>query len=665
MNNLILFNQQFPNSKYRKIHKEVVLPKEFTKEEYANYQRSKAPISTEIFSFEDIKDYDGRVGWIVPEEYVVVDIDNKIDADKIFKLLVGEHIKFTCFITNKGGHFVFKNPDQVKTTAGQINALGIKLDIRSMGTGYIILPHNDSMRAWLPKYLTNDVDDIPKFLYPLKYLNKNNIPDFVTMGEGDGRNNALFTHFKNLQDYANEIELEDKVESIKLINKYLFEKSIPAKELDDTVLRPESIDKPVQQKQTFKITLEQMARKILDSKIMITVNRITYLYNGVYYKKISDSDLELMIHTEYDASLEERHRKELINFLKLKTTKEPDEINNDWHTIVCKNGILDIRDLKLYPHSSSHLSTVYIDHNIKLDAPDGLYSKVMDDFLNHISNGIPEKRTMVLEMIGSCFLQKNVFNKFFLFVGDGSTGKSTLLEIITNLVGEKNTEHLSLSDLDESYKPAELFGKLVNVGDDISFKRIKDASTLKNLVTGNYVNVRQIYGKPFAFKNFAKLIYTANQMPSFSDKTTGLYRRLLIIEMNTPIKNPDVFFMQNLTPEDYEYLFYKSVVAVNAALKRGTGITTYSQLNEDLEEFKQSQSSVIEFLNDELIVAQDLHGVPTKDAYLQYCAWAREAGYQPLLKKHFIDDITSFYPLDKKATTFNGDMQKWRFMLKE
>ncbi len=51
----------------------------------------------------------------------------------------------------------------------------------------------------------------------------------------------------------------------------------------------------------------------------------------------------------------------------------------------------------------------------------------------------------------------------FVLTGDGSNGKSSYLKIINKLVGRENTASLDLKELDQRFKTAEFFGKLVNM----------------------------------------------------------------------------------------------------------------------------------------------------------------------------------------------------------
>ena len=175
---LLEFNEQFPNSKYREIHAQYTGPMD-TPENKEKYQKSKAPINTKIVSFDEIKDTKNRIGWIVPKEYIVIDIDNKVNARIIFDILQAQKIKFSYMMGRKGGHFIFKNNRGIKSiSAGQSSSIGIIVDVRCNEKGYIVLPENDTDRKW--GKISSDIDDVPFFLTPLKDLKIQS--EFVGMG---------------------------------------------------------------------------------------------------------------------------------------------------------------------------------------------------------------------------------------------------------------------------------------------------------------------------------------------------------------------------------------------------------------------------------------------------------------------------------------------------
>lgn len=649
---LLKFNEQFPNSNYREIKPQV------TTNSVKDYQDSKAPLNNNIVRFDDVKNTHNRIGWIVPKEYIVVDLDDKNDARIVFDILKATDTKFSYMTGKHGGHFIFKNPKGVGQGAKFITSIGIKIDTRCLEKGYIILPYNDTDRTW--GEITNDVDDLPFFLTPIRNKDFKLSADFVSMTEGS-RNSELLKHFLNLKDYCNDLTLEEKIQSIKLINTYVLKEPLDDKELQQTVLRDAIIHKNEDKKivRVKKVDLEAIASEIVQDNCLITVNDNIFIYNGKYYEHYDDTELERFIHENYNKQLEQRQRKEIINFVKLKTYVAPSEINKNWNEIVVRNGILNISNLTLYPHTPLKYNTIYIDYEFKNPAE---YSNIIDSFMNTISNNDENKKQLLYETIGYCFVQRCVFSKFFICYGEGQTGKSTYLRLIRQLVGKNNSSFLVLKDLEKEFMVGELFGKLVNIGDDIPYDAIKDSSILKSLVSGEEITTRKIYGMPFSFTNFATLIFTTNKLPAIADKSSGFYRRLCIIDIDTKIENPDPFFMDKVQEKDYEYLLYKSIMAVRDAINRNS-LSTYGKAEANLEMYRMSQSSILLFLNDNSYNKNSMYLKSVAEAYLEYVQYCEDYGYKrPCNRINFQNDVCAELKMHVKCTTVNGENQQRRFV---
>lgn len=657
-NELLEFDKQFPNSKYREIKPQYTGPME-TDEDREKYQKSKAPLNTTILSFDDIKNTKNRIGWIVPKDYIVIDIDNKSNARIVFDILQAFKIKFSYMTGKKGGHFIFKNMRKVSSiSAGTPCSIGITVDVRCNEKGYIVLPENDTDRKW--GKISNDIDDVPFFLIPHNKLKVQS--NFVGMGEGDGRNDALLKHMLALIYYAKDLTLEEKCESIRIINSYLFTKPLSDKELQQTVLREDILKKEEESKDN-RCYEEKLASRIVKDKQIITCNDTCYIYNGKYYRQVLDpTEIERIIHLEYNPNLKEKNRREVIKFIKLKSWVASYELNKNWNEIVFKNGILNLANMTLSPHTPSVYNTIYIDCNYIKDAP---YSYIIDSFFNQISGKETDKKTLLYEIIGYCLVRRNVFSKFFICYGEGETGKSTYLELIKRLIGESNSAYLSLNDLGQQYKPAELFGKLINLGDDIPYKGLQETDVLKKLVTGEMFAAEQKYvQKPLNFSNFAKLIFTTNKLPEVYDRTSGFYRRVMIIEINNKIENPDPLFLTRLTDNDYEYLLSVAIEKLLDAL-RVNKLTECESSKQKLEEYKTNQSSVLSFAQDFNYNKKSLDHKPCMELFKEYEQYCRDTGFKPLKKVNFDKELCDEFKMSKRNTTWNkgnNQNQCWRFV---
>ena len=645
------FNRIFPDSQYRKIHEQYV----GTDREL--YQAAKAPISRQICSFDDLRDWSGRVGWVIPRGFIVVDIDNKAAADAVIRIVEGENVNCCVNRGLHGAHFIFRTSSFNQQVVAKMCALGISIDTRAAERGYIILPENDTDREWTR--LTDLIQQIPAYLIPLRELR--NDTNFVGMDEGS-RNDSLFRHFMNLKDYASEIDDGDKAMAIRLINKYLLKTPLSENDLNQTVLRAALVEIPSSGKKgKGKFDLEMLAEMICEEFTFITVDDVLYEYpeGGTHYERRDDKWLERVIHDRYAKRLFDAQRKEVIKFVKIKTYLEPSKLNAHWDEICVHNGILNISNLTLKPHSSNEYNTNYVDWDWE-DTP--RVSFALDEYIHFISNDDYEKVNVLYEMLGDCFLRRSVFQKFYMIYGTGNTGKSTLLRIIQNLVGVQNTSHLSFNDLEEQYLTNELSGKLVNLGDDINFKGLTDTSVLKKLVSGETMTVNRKFMMPCELTNFATLIFTTNQLPPVNDHTTGFSRRLRIIDINRPIENPKPLFVDNLNKDDYNWLFVKAIKAIHNALKRGDLSTCTSCEIIKTQYLEANQASSILFCIDNGYDSDSINRMPCGFMYSEYREYAKQNGYTPVSRTTFQLDICRKYDMERRNTTGQGGGQCMRFV---
>ena len=579
-----------------------------------------------------------RVGWIVPKGFVVVDIDNE---DNPKSQLCVEHIlrKFECKYsynyTSRGIHILFVDPKgEIKSVSKEKCGLNVEIDTRANGTGYIVLPCNDPHRRWGE---WNDfVEDIPYFLVP---FTKTSTESFIGMTEGDGRNTALFKWRTVLENKSKMTEKQIE-NTIRTINENLFDVPMPNNELFKTVLRSKD-------KGEAKTEKENVYNKIADEIILkydIVYSRGRYyMFNGIYYKKCELIEIERIIHNEINHNLNSAARNEIMNFLKIKAFVSSDLFDKDWYKIAVRNGTLNLVTGEVDVPTKNDLNTIYIDYEYDDDPP---YSQTIDEFFKQLSDGDINRMQFLYEIVGYCLLKKNLFEKFFIFKGEGGTGKSTYLNLIQKLIGADFVANIALSDMNKDYYLANLASKLVNFDDDVQdTKALKDSGRFKSIVSGNKISARRIYEDIITFVPFCTCIFSCNKLPKISDNTTGLFRRMIILKLNNKIEHPDPLFLQRITETDMEYLFFKAVEAIRIAIERGR--FTINESEEDmLREYKRNQSAVTNWVYDNDYCAEDFVNKKSLAMYGLFKNWAENMGYKTVpTQLEFREQICMLYNL--------------------
>ena len=643
--NLERLNRIYPNGKY------VAIPPYnadmFKERPYDSAYDTKAatnkwktnPLSYEEAQAELAKG--GRIGWVIPKGLVVVDIDNKDDErsqEYVEKLLNKFEVKYSYNYSSKGIHLLFQDPrHEIKSDSKKKCGINIEIDCRANETGYIVLPSNDPHRAWGE---WNDfVEDIPYFLKPIV---KDNTPSFIAMKNGDGRNDALYKWRSKLEQYSR-LTKEEIEKCIRIINENLFDEPMPNQELFKTVLREKDKDK-----NTDKVDKENVYNKIADDIVgkfdIISFYDNFYNFNGTYYKPIEELELEKIIHFDVSKNINKAGRREIIEFLKVKTQVRLEEFDKDWHKIACKNGILNLVTGEIETPNKSDINTICLPWNYDADPE---YSPRIDEFMKDLTNGDPLKMQFLYQVAGYCLLKKNLFAKFFIFKGEGGTGKSTYMNLLQMLIGDKNCSHVSLCDFDKDYYLSTMVSKLLNVDDDVvDGKALENTGRFKSIISGDKISVRQIYREVMDFIPYATCLFSCNRLPRIMDNTSGLYRRMVLIELNHKIAKPDPLFMNKITEQDMEYLLFKAVEGIKLAIEEGRFRISTSE-EELLKLFKRRQSPINEWLYDNDMRIEDFHTKDCLPLYTQYIEWCNMNGYSKTMAAFsFKESICALYDLE-------------------
>ena len=644
--NLARLNRIYPNCGYVSIP--AYNPAQWEGREYDSSFDNKAATNrwkSKPLTYEEAQaevEKGNRIGWIVPKNYVIVDIDNKDDSrsqEYIEKLLHKFEVKCSYNYTSKGIHLLFQDPTgTIKSDSRTKCGINIVIDTRSNQSGYIILPCNDPHRCWGE---WNDyVEEIPYFLKPLI---KDNTESFIGMKEGDGRNNALFKWRSRLEQ-TGKLTNSQVEKCIRIINENIFDTPMPNNELFKTVLKERDKKKPddVAEKENV---YNKIADDIIGKHDIISYYDNFYRFNGTYYKPINDIELERLIHFDVSKNISRAGRREIIDFLKIKTQVSIDDFNKDWHKIACSNGILNLVTGEVEPPNKSDINTIFIPWEYN---PDPVYSPRIDQFMKELCGGDPIKMQFLYQIAGYCLLKKNIFEKFIIAKGEGGTGKSTYTNLLHKLVGgDANCSHIGLADFDKDYYLASTVGKLLNIDDDVvDGKTLENTGRFKSIISGNVISVRQIYREVMDFTPYITCVFSCNKLPRIMDKTSGLYRRMVLIELNNKVKNPDMLFMNKVTDLDMQYFLFKAVEGIKSAIEEGRFKITQSEL-QLLEIFKRRQSPLHEWLYETEMTLGELQGQKCISFYAQFTEWCNQNGYSKIITAMtFKEDICHMYDME-------------------
>lgn len=265
------------------------------------------------------------------------------------------------------------------------------------------------------------------------------------------------------------------------------------------------------------------------------MNNQVYLFQGQYYAPVDDATLKVFIKfaliylsdNTVAASdrkvINDNHAQFPYSVMTLDTAPPASKINFD-------NGTLDLVTMKFSNHSYKDYFPYVLPYGYDPNAACPVFEKFLSEVL-------PERQVqdVIAEYIAWLFTPSLKLEKVMLLYGKGCNGKSVLVEIIENLIGQENVSHESLSDLaDNANARANIIGKRLNTCTDIG-TAIENPDVLKRLASGESISVKKLYQDVATVDDYAKNIFCCNELPKSKDMSDGFVRRLLIIPFDRQI----------------------------------------------------------------------------------------------------------------------------------
>jgi putative DNA primase/helicase len=368
-----------------------------------------------------------------------------------------------------------------------------------------------------------------------------------------------------------------------------------------------------------------------------------YIYkNGVYHRD-RGSILGQIIINKLDVKFRKNRLLETLTYMQNKRWMNIKQIEPNKDIINLQNGLLEWKTGVLHPHTPEFISVVQLP--IKYD-PKATCPKI-DKFLSEI---LPSDTLQtVYEWFGYCLIPSTEYEKTLFLTGSGANGKSVYIKLFEAFIGRENISNVPLQELEDNrFKLAQLYGKMANVFADIPSSALKKTSTFKTVTSGDSCSAEFKGKDSFDFRPFARLLFSANEMPKSADLTDGFFRRLLVF--NFPNKfgegglKKDPHLLSKITTEA-ELSGLLNVALTGLKALNGQGEFTINESTiEAIEQYKYDIDPLISFVEEECELHKDYYEVK-QNLYDQYVFWASRSGSKPLGRNKFYNRLEKSYNL--------------------
>lgn len=435
---------------------------------------------------------------------------------------------------------------------------------------------------------------------------------------------------------GNQLQVEAKREALtgKSYQKVLTELLSQINPVDFRELAGLGEDDKIRRKLYVVISIEQ----IIDTAIannwgLCTKDGFIYVFNGKYWQVVNAEDFKPfladaaikmgvpVLEAKYHQFKEELYKQ----FLSASNLPTPETKKNVLINLL--NGTFEITTDKQELREQRRED--FIKYQLPFEYNPDARCPVFDKYLNRV---LPDKdcRKVLAEYMGYIFINTLKLEKALILYGSGANGKSVFFEIVNAILGDENICSYSLQNLTkyDSYQRAELSNKLLNYASEINGKL--ETSIFKQLVSGEPVEARQIYGKPFTMREYGKLMFNCNELPKEVEQTNAFFRRFLIIPFNQtiPESEQDPELAKKIIASELSGVFNWLLDGLRRLLSQKK-FTQSEIVRNQIEAYRRESDSVAMFMEEEGYTPSVGGYILLKTLYSTYRLFCYENGYCP------------------------------------
>jgi P4 family phage/plasmid primase-like protien len=318
--------------------------------------------------------------------------------------------------------------------------------------------------------------------------------------------------------------------------------------------------------------------------------------------------------------------------------------------LVLQNGILDLDALargrrpKLLGFDPRWFGTSILPFSYDAKATCPHFKAFLYQVLECNRRGRPrqagDRRLQVLQnWFGYTLLSDGRFQKFLLMAGEGSNGKGVIQNLWAKMLGLENVSHVSLDQLSGQFALQPLLGKLANICGDLSEIDAVAEGILKRLTGQDNLTVNRKNLPMVTMAPAVKLIFATNALPRFSDRSLGVWRRLMAMPFRVviPPDQQNETLAQGLEAELPGILNW--ALAGLRRLLRQEDFTHCALCAEMAARHRFDCDPVTQFIDECVQVptpnSNQFRRIEKDRLYAEYADWCSKSGFKPLSKNRF------------------------------
>ena len=327
----------------------------------------------------------------------------------------------------------------------------------------------------------------------------------------------------------------------------------------------------------------------------------------------------------------------------------PDEMDAFTDYLNCQNGIVNLRNGALMPHDSQFLMS-----RISLSEYDNTSGKKPElwlKFLDDVTNGDKELQDYLQKCIGYSLSGSIREQCLFFLYGIGNNGKSTFLDIVSDLLGNYSSnvqpETIMLKrngDSGANSDIARLKGTRFATCEEPTEGVRLNEGLVKQFTGGGRITARFLYGDEFEYDPEFKFWIATNHKPVIRGTDVGIWRRIRLIpfEVNIPAEKVDKNLKYKLRKELPQILKW----AVDGCIKwQKEGLELPACVQSATQAYKAEMDMLATFCENCVIIDYDNgESVSATELFSIYSQWANSNNEYIMTSRKFFLEISKKLP---------------------
>ena len=319
--------------------------------------------------------------------------------------------------------------------------------------------------------------------------------------------------------------------------------------------------------------------------------------------------------------------------------------------IALANGLLDLdalfagEDDVLLPHTPRWFSPACLPYPFDPEADCPRWRA----FLERNLEGEAERIALLQEWFGYCTTADTSRQKFLLLEGEGANGKSVVCAVLEAMLGSENCSHVPLEVFGTRFQLEATLGKLANIASEVGELDKAAEGFLKSFTSGDPMQFERKHKPTFSAVPTARLVLATNNRPRFSDRSAGVWRRMILMPFRVTIAADDpgrVFGMDKpawwVASGELPGILNWALAGLER-LRRQDRFSTSQVCEQALAEYRTENNPARLYLT-ETCQEAPLGRVDSGELYAAYRRWCEVNNFTPLASTTFGKEVKRVFP---------------------